>query len=256
MEQILMIAGKILIVFGVASFVNWAVRSTKETNAMKKERKEFERQKSIREQREKKIKEEHEKKEAEFKKEKMKQKAEDEKREADNKKKNDTYVALVGACYATLQVYCKNKLEVDWIMEHKITPILVELAYKRQEDALRQFNLDGRIRGLGPFVFNKEQFREWHSSYLLAKQQEEIKRAEELSKRDMEIIREKNAKKRAEERRIQKWIEYKDKFKKLNKAQQKNEMEWFKNKVVDKIAIDENQKEEYIHELEIIVLAD
>lgn len=244
-----MIAGKIIIVFGIAAFVNWAVRSTKETNAMKKERKELEKQKAIYEEEEKKRKDERAEKEAELKKERIKQ-------EAENKKKSDIYVALVGACYVTLQAYCKDKREVDWIMEHKIEPILAELAYKRQEDALKQYDLDGKIRGLGPFVFNRGQFREWHSGYLLAKRQEEIKLAEELSKRDMEMIKEKNKKRRAEEKRIQEWIEYKNKFKKMNKAQQKNEMEWFKKKIVDKISVNEDQKDEYIHELELIVLAD
>ncbi len=193
-------------------------------------------------------------------KEKAKQEA---KREAERKKnieleneKNDIFVKLLGACSETLGAYCKDKQEVAWIVKNKIGPILDELAYKSQKDAVKQFELHGAIRNLGPFVFNKKQFVEWHNSYLSAKKKAEQTKSRELLKRDMERIKKENATKKAEAERIKAWENYKKKFKGLNKAQQKNEIEWFKNKIVKKLAKNNDQKDEYIHELEMIILSD
>lgn len=193
-------------------------------------------------------------------KEKAKQEA---KQEAERRKniefeneKIDIWVKLLDACYKTLGTYCKDKQEVVWIMDNKIEPILDELAYKSQKDAVKQFELNGVIRNLGPFTFDKKQFSEWHNNYVSAKKKAELEKSKELLKRDMERIKKENAAQKAEAERIKEWENYKRNFKRLNKAQQKNEIEWFKKKIAKKLAKNDDQKDEYIHELEMIALSD
>ena len=224
-------AAGILVLFAIIAFFKWAISSIKKSNAEIK------------------------KNEA-LAKEKAKRDAERKKNIEFENEKTDIWVKLLDACYKTLGTYCKDRQEVVWIMENKIEPILDELAYKSQKDAVKQFELDGVIRGLGPFIFNKKQFSEWHNDFLSAKKKAEFDKSREQLRQDMERIRKENAAKKAESERLKEWEDYRNKFKKLNKAQQKNEIEWFKKKIVNNLAKNEDQKDEYIHELEMIALSD
>ena len=54
--------------------------------------------------------------------------------------------------------------------------------------------------------------------------------------------------------KAKKWLEYKEKFRKYNRAQKESELEWFKNKLIERYADSQDEKDILIHELEIIML--
>lgn len=69
-------------------------------------------------------------------------------------------------CIFVLEEYCRDKKEVQWIMENKAWPIIDILAYQDQEKAIDDFKIFGTIKNIGSFLFDKEQ---WHYDYIESK---------------------------------------------------------------------------------------
>lgn len=214
----------------------------------------------IRKSREKSI----QKKLAKKQKEEQKKKAEQlKKQEEQDEKELKIYLDVYKFANATLSLFIKSDEEIKWIADNKIDPILLDMPPKRLEVVRQNFVKNGKITNIGPYSVDKKQLYTWHKDYLNAKarkkyedEQASIEANEKIkAKRKIEAERERIANREKNDKN-KKWLEYKEQFKKYNKAQKKSELEWFKNKLADNFTDSQNEKDLYIHELEMIMLGD
>ena len=201
----------------------------------------------------------------------QKKKIEEQKRKAEKAKKQEereeeelrTYLDVYGFSSKTLSLFIKSKEEVKWIVDNKIDPILLDMPPKRLEVVKQSFIENGKITNIGPYNLDKEQLFSWHKDYLNAKarkkyeeEQASIEANEKIkAKRKIEAERERIANREKAEK-DKKWTEYVEKFRKYNGAQQKSELEWFKNKLADTFTDNQDEKDLLIHELEMVMLED
>ena len=204
------------------------------------------------------------KKIAKKRKEEQKKKAEQLKRqEEQDEKELKTYLDVYKFASTTLSLFIKSDEEIKWIADNKIDPILLDMPPKRLEVVRQNFVKNGKITNIGPYSIDKKQLYTWHKDYLNAKarkkyedEQVSIEANEKIrAKRKIEAERERIANREKNDKN-KKWLEYKEQFKKYNKAQKKSELEWFKNKLADNFTDSQNEKDLYIHELEMIMLGD
>lgn len=204
------------------------------------------------------------KKTAKKQKEEQKKKAEQLKRqEEQDEKELKTYLDVYKFASTTLSLFIKSDEEIKWIADNKIDPILLDMPPKRLEVVRQNFVENGKITNIGPYSIDKKQLYAWHKDYLNAKarkkyedEQASIEADEKIrAKRKIEAERERIANREKNDKN-KKWLEYKEQFKKYNKAQKKSELEWFKNKLADNFTDSQNEKDLYIHELEMIMLGD
>jgi hypothetical protein len=197
-------------------------------------------------------------------KEEQKKKAEQlKKQEEQDEKELKTYLDVYKFASATLSLFIKSDEEIKWIADNKIDPILLDMPPKRLEVVRQNFIKNGKITNIGPYSIDKKQLYAWHKDYLNAKarkkyedEQASIEANEKIrAKRKIEAERERIANREKNDKN-KKWLEYKEQFKKYNKAQKKSELEWFKNKLADNFTDSQNEKDLYIHELEMIMLGD
>lgn len=197
-------------------------------------------------------------------KEEQKKKAEQLKRqEEQDEKELKTYLDVYKFASTTLSLFIKSDEEIKWIADNKIDPILLDMPPKRLEVVRQNFVENGKITNIGPYSIDKKQLYAWHKDYLNAKarkkyedEQASIEADEKIrAKRKIEAERERIANREKNDKN-KKWLEYKEQFKKYNKAQKKSELEWFKNKLADNFTDSQNEKDLYIHELEMIMLGD
>lgn len=197
-------------------------------------------------------------------KEEQKKKAEQLKRqEEQDEKELKTYLDVYKFASTTLSLFIKSDEEIKWIADNKIDPILLDMPPKRLEVVKQNFVENGKITNIGPYSIDKKQLYAWHKDYLNAKarkkyedEQASIEADEKIrAKRKIEAERERIANREKNDKN-KKWLEYKEQFKKYNKAQKKSELEWFKNKLADNFTDSQNEKDLYIHELEMIMLGD
>lgn len=197
-------------------------------------------------------------------KEEQKRKAEELKRQAEQDEKElKVYLDVFKFSGTTLSLFIKSQDEVKWIVANKIDPILLDMPPKRLEVVKQDFVENGKITNIGPYTLDKKQLFAWHKDYLNAKarkkyeEEQASKEANEKikAKRKIEAEKERIAKREKDEKN-KKWLEYKEQFKKYNKAQKKSELEWFKNKVADNLSDNSDEKDLFIHELEMIMLED
>lgn len=197
-------------------------------------------------------------------KEEQKKKAEQLKRqEEQDEKELKTYLDVYKFASTTLSLFIKSDEEIKWIADNKIDPILLDMPPKRLEVVRQNFVENGKITNIGPYSIDKKQLYAWHKDYLNAKarkkyedEQASIEADEKIrAKRKIEAERERIANREKNDKN-KKWLEYKEQFKKYNKAQKKSELEWFKNKLADNFTDSQNEKDLYIHELEMIMLED
>lgn len=197
-------------------------------------------------------------------KEEQKKKAEQLKRqEEQDEKELKTYLDVYKFASTTLSLFIKSDEEIKWIADNKIDPILLDMPPKRLEVVRQNFVENGKITNIGPYSIDKEQLYAWHKDYLNAKarkkyedEQASIEADEKIrAKRKIEAERERIANREKNDKN-KKWLEYKEQFKKYNKAQKKSELEWFRNKLADNFTDSQNEKDLYIHELEMIMLGD
>lgn len=214
----------------------------------------------IRKSREKNI----QKKLAKKQKEEQKKKAEQlKKQEEQDEKELKIYLDVYKFANATLSLFIKSDEEIKWIADNKIDPILLDMPPKRLEVVRQNFVNNGKITNIGPYSLDKKQLYAWHKDYLNAKarkkyedEQASIEANEKIkAKRKIEAERERIANREKNDKN-KKWLEYKEQFKKYNKAQKKSELEWFKKKLADNFTDSQNEKDLYIHELEMIMLGD
>ena len=192
----------------------------------------------------------------------QKQKAERLKKQAEQDEKElKTYLDVYKFATSTLSLFIKNSEEIKWIADKKIDPILLDMPHKRLEVVRQDFVSDGKITNIGPYAIDKKQLYSWHKDYLNAKAQKKyeeeqasIEANEKIkAKRKIEAEKERIANREKTEKN-QKWLEYKEQFGKYNKAQKKAELEWFKKKLVDGFTANQDEKDLFIHELEMIML--
>lgn len=204
------------------------------------------------------------KKIAKKRKEEQKKKAEQLKRqEEQDEKELKTYLDVYKFASTTLSLFIKSDEEIKWIADNKIDPILLDMPPKRLEVVRQNFVKNGKITNIGPYSIDKKQLYTWHKDYLNAKarkkyedEQVSIEANEKIrAKRKIEAERERIANREKNDKN-KKWLEYKEQFKKYNKAQKKSELEWFKNKLADNFTDSQNEKDLCIHELEMIMLGD
>lgn len=197
-------------------------------------------------------------------KEEQKKKAEQLKRqEEQDEKELKTYLDVYKFASTTLSLFIKSDEEIKWIADNKIDPILLDMPPKRLEVVRQNFVENGKITNIGPYSIDKKQLYAWHKDYLNAKarkkyedEQASIEADEKIrAKRKIEAERERIANREKNDKN-KKWLEYKEQFKKYNKAQKKSELEWFKNKLANNFTDSQNEKDLYIHELEMIMLED
>ena len=197
-------------------------------------------------------------------KEEQKKKAEQlKKQEEQDEKELKTYLDVYKFASTTLSLFIKSDEEIKWIADNKIDPILLDMPPKRLEVVRQNFVRNGKITNIGPYSIDKKQLYAWHKDYLNAKarkkyedEQASIEANEKIrAKRKIEAERERIANREKNDKN-KKWLEYKEQFKKYNKAQKKSELEWFKNKLADNFTDSQNEKDLYIHELEMIMLGD
>lgn len=214
----------------------------------------------IRKSREKSI----QKKLAKKQKEEQKKKTEQlKKQEEQDEKELKIYLDVYKFASTTLSLFIKSDEEIKWIADNKIDPILLDIPLKRLEVVRQNFVENGKITNIGPYSIDKKQLYVWHKDYLNAKarkkyedEQASIEANEKIrAKRKIEAERERIANREKNDKN-KKWLEYKEQFKKYNKAQKKSELEWFKNKLADNFTDSQNEKDLYIHELEMIMLGD
>lgn len=167
----------------------------------------------------------------------------------------------------TIAQYFKRKDILRWVMDNKIIYILNDLPDKRLIDAREEFDEFHKITSIGPFELNKKQVAVWYKEYLAVKEKEEADRQfkkqqdEKIAQETLRAKRKIEAKKerianQERAKKKQRWLEYVDQFKKYNKAQQQSELDWFKKKLVDNFASDQDEKELLIHQLEMLMLED
>ena len=157
--------------------------------------------------------------------------------------------------------------ERNWILNQKIKPIVSKMSNKELIDILKirdeNNKLIKRKKPIKTVLIDKETVQKYHLEYHNAKKREEFEkqqasiRANERAQAEKEMKAEKERmahKLRAEKNR--KWLDYKEQFRRYNKAQQKSELEWFKNKLVDNFTDNQDEKDLYIHELEMVMLED
>lgn len=197
-------------------------------------------------------------------KEEQKKKAEQlKKQEEQDEKELKIYLDVYKFANTTLSLFIKRDEEIKWIADNKIDPILLDMPPKRLEVVRQNFVENGKITNIGPYSIDKKQLYAWHKDYLNAKarkkyedEQASIEANEKIrAKRKIEAERERIANREKNDKN-KKWLEYKEQFKKYNKAQKKSELEWFKNKLADNFTDSQNEKDLYIHELEMIMLGD
>lgn len=197
-------------------------------------------------------------------KEEQKKKAEQlKKQEEQDEKELKIYLDVYKYASTTLSLFIKSDEEIKWIADNKIDPILLDMPPKRLEVVRQNFVENGKITNIGPYSIDKKQLYAWHKDYLNAKarkkyedEQASIEANEKIrAKRKIEAERERIANREKNDKN-KKWLEYKEQFKKYNKAQKKSELEWFKNKLADNFTDSQNEKDLYIHELEMIMLGD
>lgn len=157
--------------------------------------------------------------------------------------------------------------ERNWILNQKIKPIVARMNGKELADILKIMDKNNKLvaknKPIKKELVDRKTIQEYHLEYqrVKAKEEEEKRRAsaranEEIRiKRNQEIERERSiARMRAEKER--RWNEYIENFKKYNGAQKRAELEWFKNKLANNFVNNQNEKDLYIHELEMIMLED
>lgn len=197
-------------------------------------------------------------------KEEQKKKAEQlKKQDEQDEKELKTYLDVYKFASTTLSLFIKSDEEIKWIANNKIDPILLDMPPKRLEVVKQNFVENGKITNIGPYSIDKKQLYAWHKDYLNAKarkkyedEQASIEADEKIrAKRKIEAERERIANREKNDKN-KKWLEYKEQFKKYNKAQKKSELEWFKNKLADNFTDSQNEKDLYTHELEMIMLGD
>lgn len=217
------------------------------------------REKSIEKKNAKKQKKEQEQKAEELKRQTEKEIEEIRRQEEEEKIYQEAY----DLTKRTLALYLKKGEEIKWFMDNKINPILLDMPIKRLEDTKQDFTNNRRITELGPYKINREQIHSWYKDYLNAKSRKEYedklarKKANEkvIAKQKIEAEKERISN-RAKAEKERKWQEYISKFKSYNKAQQKSELEWFKKKLANNFADNQDEKDLYVHELEMIMLED
>ena len=204
------------------------------------------------------------KKEQERKAEEQRKKAEKlRKEEEQDEKELKTYLEVYKYAISTLSLFVKSDEEAKWIADKKVDPILMDMTPKRLEVVKQNFIENGKIISIGPYNIDKEQLSVWHRDYQNAKAKKEfedkqasIQANERMkAKRKIEAEKERIAN-RVKSERNKKWLNYVEQFRKYNKAQQKSELEWFKNKLVDNFTDNQDEKDLYIHELEMVMLED
>ena len=197
-------------------------------------------------------------------KEEQKKKAEQLKKQAEQDEKElKTYLDVYNFATTTLSLFIKSNEEIKWMADNKIDPILLDMPPKRLEVVKQNFVENGKITNIGPYSIDKKQLYAWHKDYLNAKarkkyedEQASIEANEKIkAQRKIEAEKERIANREKNDKN-KKWLEYKEQFKKYNKAQKKSELEWFKNKLADNFTDSQNEKDLYIHELEMIMLGD
>ena len=197
-------------------------------------------------------------------KEEQKKKAEQLKKQKEQDEKElKTYLDVYNFAITTLSLFIKSNEEIKWITDNKIDPILLDMPPKRLDVVRQDFIKNGKITNIGPYDIDKKQLYTWHKDYLNVKarkkyeeEQASIEANEKIkAKRKIEAEKERIAN-RERTNKDKKWLEYKEQFKKYNKAQKKSELEWFKNKLADNFTDSQNEKDLYIHELEMIILGD
>lgn len=154
----------------------------------------------------------------------------------------DAKVDIYVNCHKEALKYLKNKDSADWVLENIIDDIIEDLGKESLLTARKNLNVTDYII-LGPYTLNRTQFDDWNKEYTkyltsvkTAKNESDAKKKHKLAKQR------------------QSWQKYLSSFKSLNYAQQENELEWFKKKIVHKIVQNEEQRDRYIHQLEIIHL--
>lgn len=80
--------------------------------------------------------------------------------------KQKTWIKLSNLCFALLDNYCRDEKEVIWIMNKKVWPIIDDMAYQDQKQAISDLKILGGSLHSKVFPFKKE---EWHKSYIKAK---------------------------------------------------------------------------------------
>lgn len=197
-------------------------------------------------------------------KEEQKKKAEQLKKQAEQDEKElKTYLDVYNFVTTTLSLFIKSNEEIKWMADNKIDPILLDMPPKRLDVVRQDFIKNGKITNIGPYSIDKKQLYTWHKDYLNAKarqkyeeEQASIEANEKIkAKRKIEAEKERIANRERTDK-DKKWFEYKEQFKKYNKAQKKSELEWFKNKLANNFTDSQNEKDLYIHELEMIMLGD
>lgn len=157
--------------------------------------------------------------------------------------------------------------ERNWILNQKIKPIVARMNGRELADILKIMDKNNKLvaknKPIKKELVDRKTIQDYHLEYqrVKAKEEEEKRRAsaranEEIRiKRNQEIERERSiARMRAEKER--RWNEYIENFKKYNGAQKRAELEWFKNKLANNFVNNQNEKDLYIHELEMIMLED
>lgn len=157
--------------------------------------------------------------------------------------------------------------ERNWILENKIRPLVSKMSNEELINVLKTRDKNNKLikrnKPVEEVLVDEETIKKYHLEYHNEKKKKEFEKeqaylkaneraqAEKMMKAEKEkmIVREK-----AEKRK--KWAEYVEQFKKYNKAQKKSELEWFKNKLADNFTDSQNEKDLYIHELEMIMLGD
>ena len=187
-------------------------------------------------------------------------------RQAEQEKKDKEaklFIDVYNIVEKNLSSFFKNKSSLHWIMDNEVVPILNDLPKKRLEVIRQEFLEHHKITNIGPFVLNKEQILIWYKRYLNEKTRLDFEkqRAIEEEHKRLSVKRKAEAEKerianRMKAEKDKKWLCYVDRFRKYNKAQQKSELEWFKNKLVSTFTNDQDEKELYIHELEMVMLED
>ncbi len=157
--------------------------------------------------------------------------------------------------------------ERNWILENKIRPLVSKMSNEELINVLKIRDKNNKLikrnKPVEEVLVDEETIKKYHLEYHNEKKKKEFEKeqaylkaneraqVEKMMKAEKEkmIVREK-----AEKRK--KWAEYVEQFKKYNKAQKKSELEWFKNKLADNFTDSQNEKDLYIHELEMIMLGD
>lgn len=153
--------------------------------------------------------------------------------------------------------------ERNWILENKIRPLVSKMSQKELIEVLsirdKNNKLIKRNKPVKEIIIDRETIKKYHLEYCNEKKKKEFEKEQAYerarSEKMLRIEKEKMiAREKAEKKK--KWTEYVEQFKKYNKAQKKSELEWFRDKLADVFTDNQNEKDLYIHELEMMMLGD